>query len=572
MTTSTNIKTLEVDVAIIGGSLGGVAAALALLEAGYRVVLSDAHLWLGGQLTSQGVSLPDEHAYIETFGGTRNYQRLRQKLRDVYLARGFSDPMPDGRPLNPGDGWVSRLCVEPQVAAQVIDGWLEPYDQLTLLRQYVPIHAKVVNDTVHTVTLQSLHDETPIQVAASYFLDATDLGDLLPLTGTDFVTGAEARGDTGERAAPERADPVRVQSFTFVVALEHRPGESHVIPKPDLYDYFAHQQPYSLTIPGHDGNPRQFGMFTGELPFWSYRRIRQASGQRGNIMLLNWAGNDYRFADLISAKKGRRKRIVQAAKQLTLGFVYWLQAVTPRDEGGFGYPELKLCTDVLGTADGLSQAPYIRESRRIVALERVTANDLVRERARAKPYTNSVGIGWYQQDLHACVGDTRAAQFAETCPFQIPLGSLIPHHTRNLLAACKNIGTTHLSNGAYRVHPVEWAIGEAAGRLARYCLGHTCSPHTVWASQTHTRALQHHLLAAGVPLFWAIDVPVGHGLFVAAQQFGLDCLDGDDWRGQQLELALDRPPTWLEQKRLIACGITTQDIPEDAPLGRWLEP
>lgn len=568
------MKTLEVDVAIVGGSLGGVAAALGLLEAGYRVVLSESYPWLGGQLTSQGVSLPDEHAYIETFGGTRNYQRLRQKLRDVYVARGFPENMPDGRPLNPGDGWVSRLCVAPQVAVEVIDGWLEPYknNTLTLLRQYIPVSAKVVNDTVHTVTLQSLQDETRVQIAASYFLDATDLGDLLPLTGTDFVTGAEAREDTGEAAAPERADPLRGQSFTFVAALEHRPGEHHVIPKPDLYDYFAKQQPYSLTIPGHDGSPRRFGMFTGDLPFWSYRRISKASGGRGDIMLLNWASNDYRFADLISAKKGRRERIVQAAKQLTLGFVHWLQTAAPRDEGGVGYPELKRCTDVLGTADGLSQAPYIRESRRIVALERVTAADLLGERARAKSHINSVGIGWYQQDLHACVGDTRAAQFAETRPFQLPLGALIPHKTRNLLAACKNIGTTHLSNGAYRVHPVEWAIGEAAGQVARYCLEHTCSPHTVWASQAHTRALQQDLLAVGMPIFWAVDVPISHASFGTAQRFGLDCLDVDDWRGQQLELALDRPPTRIERKRLIACGIKAQDTPEDAPLARWLEP
>jgi hypothetical protein len=395
MTPSTKMKTLEVDVAIIGGSLGGVAAALSLLEAGRSVLLSDAYPWLGGQLTSQGVSLPDEHAYIETFGGTRNYQRLRQKLREAYVARGFPESMPDGRPLNPGDGWVSRLCIEPKVAAEMIEGWLEPYDQLTLLRQYIPIHTNVVNDTVHTVTLQSLRDGTSTQVAASYFLDATDLGDLLPLTGTDFVTGSEARADTGEHAASERADPLRVQSFTFVAALEHRPGEHHVIPRPDLYDYFVHQQPYSLTIPGHDGGLRRFGMFTGDLPFWSYRRIRQASGGRGDIMLLNWASNDYRFADLINASPARRQRILHAAKQLTLGFVHWLQTAAPRDEGGVGYPELKLCSDVLGTADGLSQAPYIRESRRIVALERVTADDLLGEQARAKSYGNSVGIGWY---------------------------------------------------------------------------------------------------------------------------------------------------------------------------------
>ncbi|MGG2474547.1 FAD-dependent oxidoreductase, partial [Rhizobium sp. BR5] len=34
----------------------------------------------------------------------------------------------------------------------------------------------------------------------------------------------------------------------------------------------------------------------------------------------------------------------------------------------------------------------------------------------------------------------------------------------------KNIGTTHITNGCYRLHPVEWNIGEVAGMLAAYCL------------------------------------------------------------------------------------------------------
>jgi hypothetical protein len=29
-------------------------------------------------------------------------------------------------------------------------------------------------------------------------------------------------------------------------------------------------------------------------------------------------------------------------------------------------------------------------------------------------------------------------------------------------------GTTRITNGAYRVHPVEWSIGEAAGSLAAF--------------------------------------------------------------------------------------------------------
>ena len=82
MTPSTQkVTTLKADIAIIGGSTGGVAAALAALEQGCNVILTEATDWLGGQLTSQGVSALDEHKYIETFGGTRTYNALRAGIR-----------------------------------------------------------------------------------------------------------------------------------------------------------------------------------------------------------------------------------------------------------------------------------------------------------------------------------------------------------------------------------------------------------------------------------------------------------------------------------------------------------
>jgi len=40
----------------------------------------------------------------------------------------------------------------------------------------------------------------------------------------------------------------------------------------------------------------------------------------------------------------------------------------------------------------------------------------------------------------------------------------------NLLPACKNLGVTHITNGCYRLHPVEWNIGEAVGALAAFCV------------------------------------------------------------------------------------------------------
>jgi hypothetical protein len=72
----------------------------------------------------------------------------------------------------------------------------------------------------------------------------------------------------------------------------------------------------------------------------------------------------------------------------------------------------------------------------------------------------------------------------------------------NLLPACKNLGVTHITNGCYRLHPVEWNIGEAAGELAAYCLQHHTTPAAVWESKTATEQLQAELRANGFELEW----------------------------------------------------------------------
>jgi hypothetical protein len=88
-------------------------------------------------------------------------------------------------------------------------------------------------------------------------------------------------------------------------------------------------------------------------------------------------------------------------------------------------------------------------------------------------------------------------------PFQIPLGALIPIRMENLLPACKNIGTTHITNGCYRLHPVEWNIGEAAGALAAYCLQKNLTPRQVRNTANHLTDFQSVLTKIlGIELEW----------------------------------------------------------------------
>jgi hypothetical protein len=288
---------------------------------------------------------------------------------------------------------------------------------------------------------------------------------------------------------------------------------------------------------------------TGLPPFWTYRRLfdsaLDSSGQSRDIVMINWPGNDFHHGDILGASPAERAAMLHTARQLSLGFLYWLQTACPRDDGaGCGYPGMRLLPEVMGTADGLSKAPYIRESRRIVARTRIPATEILdvgQDSARATHHRDSVGIGWYHMDLHPANGNP-LDRYEPTKPFQIPLGALIPVRIRNLLATCKNIGTTHLSNGAYRLHPVEWNIGESAGILAAMCCAEHLLPAHIHADSGLLMRFQAMLLNDGIPLAWTIDVARDHPLFVITQQL---CVTGaiaaQGSRSRALTILPDQP-------------------------------
>src|SRR6185312_3764202 len=105
---------------------------------------------------------------------------------------------------------VSKLCHEPRVALAVLTAMLAPYaanGRLNILLEHAPTRAETAGDRVAAVTVRDARTGDERLLRAPYFLDATELGDLLPLAGVEFVTGFEARGETGDRSAPEHAQP-----------------------------------------------------------------------------------------------------------------------------------------------------------------------------------------------------------------------------------------------------------------------------------------------------------------------------------------------------------------------------
>ena len=550
------------EILVVGGGTGGVAAALAALRAGRRVCLLEETDWLGGQLTAQGVSAQDEHEHIEAFGGTASYYRLRELLRDAYrpLAR---DPGAL-RPFNPGNCWVTRLAFEPRVAVACLDTLLQPFESSGQLRVFrrTKVHAVATEeDRIVAVEALALEGQGSWRFAADYVIDATELGDLLPLAGADYVVGAETQADSGEaHAQPLEAKPRCVQSFTYILGLAlGAPGENHTIPRPPRYAHFREAQPYSLRIEVHGGEI--YGEESGWLSYrtfetlpgtkgslWTYRRLVDAThfpGYPRDLSIVNWPGNDYREASLLEVEPRAQAQALQDGKRVSLGFLHWLQTEGEATATRRGAPEIQLEPAVMGSDDGLSKYPYIREARRIRALKTVVEQEVSAEfqpGPRAAHFDDSVGIGWYPIDIHRS-GPEDVGHSCRTRPFQIPLGALIPRRLANLLAAAKNIGTTHLTNGCYRLHPVEWNIGEAAGLLAAVALESGRLPRAIHGDRASLRAYQDRLLSEGVPLAWLIDLPVEDPAFAVAQRL---FREGRLTAPDSLAIGLDRPLTPAE--------------------------
>lgn len=523
-------------VLVVGGGLGGVAAALAAARNGVEVILTEEFAWLGGQSTSQAVP-PDEHPWIEEFGCTASYRSFRDGIREHYrrhypltaAARAKDD-------LNPGAGWVSRLCHEPRVAVAVIDDMLRPHvssGRIRLLQPARPIACAVEGDAVAAVTFATEGDAGRVTVTADYVIDATETGELLPLSGAEYVLGFESSAETGEPSAPAVAQPDNLQALSFCFAIDHVEGD-HTIEKPQQYDYWRdyrpdfwganllswsapHPRTLEITTRHFAPNPSDDALAVvadqsknpGDGNLWTFRRIAakdlfEDGAYPSDITLVNWPSIDYFDGAVIDVPDDVAAARLHAAKQLSLSMLYWMQTEAPRPDGGRGWPGLRLRHDVVGTEDGLAMAPYHRESRRIKALETVREQDVSLELNGpngARVYRDSVGVGMYRIDLHPSTGGDNYIDVG-AAPFEIPLGALIPQRMTNLLAGCKNIGTTHITNGCYRLHPVEWNIGEAAGLLSAHCLKRGTTPHGVHADPALVAEFQDHLVEAGVELHW----------------------------------------------------------------------
>lgn len=515
------------DLIVVGAGLGGIAAALAAARLGRRSVLVSESDWIGGQVSSQCIP-PDEHPWIESAGATRTYRMFRHRVRDFYrrnyplTASARLNPL-----LNPGSANIGPLSHEPQVAELVLEEMVAPYVSqglITVLREHTISGMAMTGDHIDSIAVRDPHG-TEIELSGAYFLDATDLGDLIGASGTEHVFGAESRDETGEpHAVAGPAQPQDQQAITWAMLLSLHPGTDNVIDRPRDYHFWRDHVPpewpgklLSWELSDHiTRQPRLRPLFADHTSaggivydLWHARRVLDAAQLEdgwADVTAAAWPMMDYALLPLLGVDDTTRARALDEARQLSLSFLYWMQTEAPRHDGGHGYPELRPRGDLTGTPDGLAKLPYVRESRRIRAMFTLVEQHIgVTARAGqtgAERFADSVGISAYRIDVHPSTTG-RPTIDIDTWPFQIPLGSLIPIRMGNLLPAAKNIGATHLTSGAYRVHPGEWTVGEAAGALAAFCLNEHRTPAQVYLDERSVTQFQTLLARQiGIELEW----------------------------------------------------------------------
>lgn len=535
----TSSDMISADLIIAGGGLGGCAAAFAALRNGLTVIMTEETDWIGGQLTQQGVP-PDEHQWIETHGATALYRTFRRGIRDYYRNNyPLREEVAADPHFNPGGASVSALAHEPRVALAVLEGLFAPYissRQLLILKGCRAVSADTRGNRVLALQVKSSRTGSTKQLKAPYFVDATELGDLLPMTGTDYVTGAESKIQTGELHAADKHEPHNNQAFTHCFAIDYVKGEDWTIKKPDDYKFWRNFVPDLR--PGWPGKllelnysdprtlkPKKLGFhpegiaMADTLNLWNYRRIVDKRNfepgfYQSDITIINYPQNDYFLGNIVDVGQKEVASHIDNGKQLSLSLLYWLQSEAPRPDGGKGWPGVRLRSDIMGTegGDGLAKYPYIRESRRIKALFTVLEQHVGKEQRskitglqgdglKAETFYDSVGIGYYHIDLHPSSGGNNYIDFG-SLPFQIPLGALIPQKMENLLPANKNIGTTHLTNGCYRLHPVEWSIGEAVGMLVPFLMHKEVRPQQMYKDQRLITEFQTLIRQQGIETEW----------------------------------------------------------------------
>lgn len=470
----------DYDIVIIGAGTGAATAAIAASGFGVKTLLINPIAWLGGMLSSAGVSAIDgNHEMPAGIWG-----ELRSELRDYY---GGAKAM--------ATGWVSHSQFEPRVADSLFKNKTLRIPSLEISYNS---HWKTIkrNQEKWEISYQDEEGKSHF-VTANILIDGTDLGDVAANVGVDFRLGMDSSEDSGESIAPKSSNDI-IQDLTYVAILkDYGKNVNETIDEPLNYD----PQEFNCSCIEYcdgditDVHPCATMLSYAKLPNEKY--------------LINWPreGNDYYVNDvLLDAEE--RSAAYQKAKDKTMRFIYFIQHE-------LGYRNIGIADDEYPSADGLPLMPYHREGRRIkgkvfMTLPHITApfdSDL---------YRTGIAVGDYPIDHHHLeLPDAPEIDFPLIPSFNIPIGVLIPEDIPNIIIADKAMSVSNIVNGSSRLQPVIMQVGQAAGIIAALAIQTGTN-----TTELDVRKVQKEIIAQGGYLMPYWDVKPDHVYFDAIQKIG----------------------------------------------------
>lgn len=423
------------DVAVIGGSLGGVAAAAQAMQTGATTCLIELTPWLGGQISSQGVSAIDES---ETMQALQNFSSSWTTFKQLIAKQPVA--LPEWSQVRPGatvqdvnSCWVGRLCFTPQAGAKAAQDYLDlakakaPNSRIGTSiafkgaefdrsgREIIAIYGvqrspkdpnylpsgRLSSELMSWYGWSSddKYDKTPIKLQAPpgkrmIVIDATDTGELVGWSGIPHRLGADSVATTGETNASQQDNPDCTQAFTypFVLGIHNDQGASQAFLSQTESDYSRDEHRSNYDMEG-------FSMF-GMRGLFQYRRLVSTAitgfpsedlPHPGDLTMINWnRGNDWSWMDppLILTdeqleQSGQRQNWMGGLSTVALKhgeshallFAQWLMETQANPNYPLTY--VRGQAGPMGTVSGLSMYPYIREGRRIVGRPAYGQRDFV---------------------------------------------------------------------------------------------------------------------------------------------------------------------------------------------------
>ena len=506
------------DVVVYGAGSGGCAAAIQAARLGASVALIEPSDWVGGQMAT--VSTMDDM----TMTRTGLYNEFIARIIELYSGWGTN--------VNVCYWGSDTIAFEPWAGRKVLLEMIKSAGLVDVMFKTTAVSAKVEKNRVTSAVFES--DGKKFTVKAKVFIDASECGDFLPLTG--------ARYRAGNSLSPKIDRDSVIQSITYTAVVKkyggNMPEELKVQQQPAgyadyLFGFRATVRPngsswpgsYPFNVPTHNEyralpDPSNHAKIDGGVPS-TWPNITRTE--------INWA-NDYPGGDRsqgredagLSVKyledKKFRREAERAAMLKTLCFIYYMQNElgmkdwSVDDRQGFGGwfssdwqndPELAPFEPILKY---FPPFPYVRESRRLAGVATLRIEDVVRDEQLKRTLTSrrdSIALGEYPIDVHGSLEprylDKDLHESSAVLPakwggaglFQIPFSALLPEKLDGLLAAEKNISVSRLVNGATRLHPVTMLTGQAAGAAAALAVKQKIQPR-----QLRVQELQAALLAA----------------------------------------------------------------------------